>query len=385
MSEIKNLKKLAGRIKEAIKRKETIVLYADSDLDGVVALMIVKEIILNLGGQKPVIYFSDRKSEEHGINKEALEFLKEKSPALFLSLDCGISDFVEIEMAKKLGFEVAILDHHEIPKKLPKIPIIVDPKQGKKDDYFYHLATAGIAFHLAEMMLGNKLQGNLREDMAGLTAFATISDMSPATEANKTLIEGGLPFLETSMRPAIRMMFDSSLVKDCLSTRGIIDKLVKIINITDKEKDLSELYLLLITVSEDEAKERFSRFLQKGSERQVIIEKLSEALNKRLFKKNDESIIFEGDKTWPYRFLSTVASRTVIFSQKPVLLFVIEEESNRGAFRMPPQKDGIAALNKCSKYLDSCGGHAAAGGFIFKDKNTKELKQCLIKYFQKKS
>ena len=382
--EIKNLKKLADRIKEAIKRKERIILYADSDLDGVVALMIVKEIILNLGGQKPIIYFSDRKLEGQGINKEALEFLKEKSPALFLSLDCGIADFEEIEIAKKLGFEVAILDHHEIPKKLPKIKIIVDPKQGKKDNYFYHLATAGIAFHLAEMMLGSKLQGNLREDMAGLTAFATISDMSPMTEVNRTLVEGGLSFLETSPRPAIRMMFDSSLVKDCLSTRQIIDKLVKIINITDKEKDLSEIYILLTIISKDEAKERFDRFLRKASERQVMIEKLSESLGKRLLKDDGEPIIFEGDKSWPYRFLSTVASRTVIPCRKPVFLFVIEGERNRGGFRMPPQNDGIAALNKCSKYVESCGGHAAAGGFVFKNKDTKELKQCLIKYFQKK-
>ncbi len=383
--EIKNLKKLAVRIKKAIERKEKIILYADSDLDGTIAVIIAKEAILNLGGQAPLIYFSDRKSEEHGLNEQGFRFLKSRAPGLLLCLDCGIADFNEVEQAKKLGFEVLILDHHEPQEKLPKASIIVDPKTGKKNDYYYHLAAAALSLKLAEILLGKKMTGYLKEDMAGLTALASVSDMVPETEVNKAIIEGGLPFLETTSRSAIRKAFNSSVVQGCLSTRQIVAKIIKIINITDKEGDLSELYLFLISTSEEETEMRFKNFLKKGSERQVQIERLTDEFKKKNWAEKRE-IIFDGSEDLPYRFIGAVASRLTTFFLKPVFLYDKGKDENRGGFRMPDkEKDGVKALSSCKKYLRSFGGHAAAGGFIFKDKDKKKIEQCLIKYFQKRS
>ena len=103
MTKIKNLEKLAKRIFRAVKNNERVVLYGDADLDGTVAIMILKEIIVNLGGQEPVVYFSDRKTEEPGLNETGLNILKSKAPALLIVADCGISNFKEAQLAQKLG------------------------------------------------------------------------------------------------------------------------------------------------------------------------------------------------------------------------------------------------------------------------------------------
>ena len=87
--EIKNLKKTATRILKAIKKKERIIIYGDSDLDGVTSVIILKECIKNLGGESLKIYFTDREVEGYGINRLALKKLKDEAPALFITLDFG--------------------------------------------------------------------------------------------------------------------------------------------------------------------------------------------------------------------------------------------------------------------------------------------------------
>ena len=129
LSEIKNIKKAGQRILEAAVSKEKIILYGDADMDGVASVIILKEALEILGNSPVQVYFPDREKEGYGLNKEALKFLEKFSPALLITLDCGIGNVKEVDLAKKMGFEVIIVDHHEALQKLPQASIIVDPKQ----------------------------------------------------------------------------------------------------------------------------------------------------------------------------------------------------------------------------------------------------------------
>ena len=102
-NQIKNLKRATIRIKKAVKNKERIVLYGDSDLDGITSTIILKETIRNLGGDVAGYYFPDRESDGYGINKNGLKFMKKMAPALFISMDLGITNFKEIDLANKMG------------------------------------------------------------------------------------------------------------------------------------------------------------------------------------------------------------------------------------------------------------------------------------------
>ena len=57
--EIKNLKKAAKRILKAVKNKEKIIVYGDSDLDGVSSVIILKETLTSAGVKDLIIYFPD--------------------------------------------------------------------------------------------------------------------------------------------------------------------------------------------------------------------------------------------------------------------------------------------------------------------------------------
>jgi len=207
MNEIKNLKKVADRIKKAVKNKEKIILYGDADLDGSGSVIILEESIKNLGGEVSAVYFPDRTIEGYGLNEKALDTLKNFSPALLIISDCGIGNIKEIDIAKKMGFETIIIDHHEVLEKLPKASIIVDPKQ-KGDKYpFKSFSAAGVVFKLAELLLEDQLNDSLKRNFLELVALATIADMMPQEKENKVYIEEGLKSFENSWRPGIFKRF----------------------------------------------------------------------------------------------------------------------------------------------------------------------------------
>ncbi len=382
MEEIKDFKKLTRRLSKALKNKERIILYGDSDMDGAVAVIILKEIIDNLGGESPIIYFSDRKRAEQGLNYEGLEFLKDKVPALIIALDCGTSNVKEIEIAKKLGFEVAVIDHHDI-FEIPKTKIVVNPKQGNKDSPFYYLAAAGLALKLAEEMLSKKFSGIIKEDMLGLAALATLIDLVPETGENERILQEGLPLLENSWRPAIKVLFNSDITKKCISTREIVAKIGRITNVTDKEDAyLNKIYVLLNSKTKEEANLRLEELLQMATERQEKIIFFTEELKTKIFAKNDSSsIIFEDLNGCPFPILSVIASKASAFFMKPTFVFTKEKKENWGSYRMPLNENGIEAISSCAKFLRRYGCHQAVGGFYFEDKNREKIKECLIRHF----
>jgi len=372
---IKNLKKTAQRIKKSIKNKEKIILYGDADLDGVASVIILKETIRNLGGKIKSIYFPARDKEGYGINKSALNFLKKFAPALLITLDCGISNFEEIDLAKKLGFEVIIIDHHEILDKLPKAKIIVDPKQ-KGDKYsFKGLATAGIVFKLSEILFAKNFSPNLRKNFLELVALATLADMMPQEAENKIFLAEGLNHLEETLRPGLKIFWKIDEVLN-------IQKIISALNISEIKNHLTESYLLLTLSDENEIKILAENLLKKSYQRQIRNREITEEAEERALKKLKEPIIFEGSDSWEPTSIGAVASRICQRYQKPTFIFNRAEKESLGAVRTPAGINGVKTMQNCAKFLKTFGGHPAAAGFRIKNENLEKFKTCLIQYFE---
>lgn len=381
MPEIKNLKKVAERIKKAIKNKEKIILYGDADLDGVTSVIILKEAIKNLGGEIMNIYFPDRETEGYGLSMVALNHLKKFAPALLITLDCGIGNFREVRLAKKLGFEVIIIDHHEILDKLPQAKIIVDPKQ-KDDKYpFKELATAGISFKLVEILLGEKLKSEtLRNNFLELVALATLADMMPKENDNELFISEGLKSLENSWRPGIKAFFEMEIFNHSLDLNQKVSKIISLLNVRDVENNLPASFRLLTLPSLIESKKLIEKLLEKSQERKEKIEKMLEEIEKRILE-SKEPIIFEGASHFEVTLISSVASTLCQKYKKPVFLFKKLEKESQGTVRTPSGINGVSLMKKCKKYLITYGGHAQASGFRIKNENLEKFKKCLISEF----
>jgi single-stranded-DNA-specific exonuclease len=372
--EIKNLEEAAKRILEAIEKKEKILLYGDADLDGVCSVIILKEAVKNLGGEISAIYFPDREVEGYGISEKGVSSLSKFSPALFISLDCGISNFREIEIAKNLGFSVIVIDHHEVLDELPKADIIVNPKQ-KDDNYkFKELATVGIVFKLAEKLLREKMTNSLRKNFLELVALATLADMMPQIGENKILTEEGLEYLKYSWRPAFQAF---SKIFDL--PKGIT-KVISILNVRDVENNLPASFRLLTEPDFKKAQELIEKLIEKSKERKKEVEKILNEIEGKIDEK--EKIIFEGSENWSFSLISIVASQICQKYKKPTFIYKKLEKESQGTVRVPPGVDSVKLMKKCKDLLISFGGHPLASGFRIKNENLEKFKECLIKNYE---
>ncbi|MFH1894407.1 MAG: DHH family phosphoesterase [Patescibacteria group bacterium] len=374
--EIKNLKKAAERIKKAVKNKERIILYGDADLDGSASVIILQESVKNLGGQVAAAYFPDREIEGYGISKDGLDYLKNFSPALLIALDCGIGNVKEVLLAKKMGFSVMIIDHHEVLDEVPKAEIIVDPKQ-KGDKSFKGFANAGLVFKLSELLLGKLMIESLRKNFLELTALATVADMMPRVGENEIFISEGLRYLEDSWRPGISAFFEISTFENCPTLGQKVQKIISVLNSRDVEDKVPASFRVLTNHSIEDSKELIGKLLEKNGQRREKIKKISAQIEKRISGK--ESIIFEGADSWDYDLISAVASILCQKYKKPTFIYKILEKESQGTVRPPVGIDSVALMKKCKKFLITYGGHPMAAGFRVKNENLEKFKECLIK------
>jgi len=378
--EIKNLKKAAKRIIKAVKNKEKIILYGDADLDGAAAVLILKEAIKNLGGNIISLYFPDREKEGYGISQTGLEYLKKFAPALLVTLDLGIGNFKEVKIAKKLGFEVIIVDHHEILGKIPSASVVVDPKQ-KGDEYgFKGLAAAGLSFKLAELLLAKKFSRSLKNNFLELTALATIADMMPREKDNKIFIEEGMKSLENSWRPGLKAIFKVKYFDDFPNLSQKISKLIYILNVRDVKDGQPASFRLLDVRSLAEAEEMIEGLIKKTERRREMIQEALVQAEERLMG-SAEKIIFEGDENWEYVLISAVASILCQKYQKPAFIFKKLKKESQGTVRTPSNVNGVSLMGKCQDLLLTYGGHPVAAGFRVKNENLEKFKECLIKNY----
>jgi single-stranded-DNA-specific exonuclease len=377
MEEIKNLRETAKRIKEAIEKKEKIILFGDSDLDGAASVLILEETIKNLGGEVSLVYFPDRETEGYGIGERALSFLKPFSGAVLILLDCGISNFKEIEEAKKENFFVIVIDHHEVLDKLPPADLIVNPKQPGDSSPFKVYSTAGLVFKLSEILLEEKMNSILRKNFLELVCLATLADLMPEVEENKEMIRSGLENLENSWRPGIKVFLEIG-ENQPTSQREFAFKIISALQAARVNDHLNEGYLLLKESDEKKAKELAEILLQESYKKQKKVKEIVQEIERRVAKKIGEPIIFEGDQNWPSFLTGPIASRICNKFQKVTFIFQIGSEESTGAMRAPKNFDGLSLMKSGSEFLLSFGGHPQAAGFRIKNENLEKFKKILI-------
>ncbi len=377
---IKNIEKAAERIKEAVKKNERIILYGDSDLDGISSVVILGEAIKNLGGKIECAFFPDRENDGYGINSAALEKLQSRAPALFIALDLGIGNVKEVQTANKMGFEVIIIDHHEILNDLPKASIIVDPKQSSDRCPFKGLANVGITFNLCMELLGSSISENLKNSFLELAALGTIADMVPQTEQNQEIIEQGLRSLKNTFRPALRAFLD------ILGWEDWPQKIISSLNAAEESVNFENDSYQLLTCSDKKKCDKMAQALiERNRHKQIQLKNIVQEVERRVSKNPDAPIVFEGDPSWKLAWAGSVASVICEKYEKPAFIFRKLDKESCGSVRNPKGTNSVEAMKECDAFLITYGGHAQASGFRLKNEYLDKFKDCLSSYFKKQT
>jgi single-stranded-DNA-specific exonuclease len=349
-------------------------------LDGISSVVILEEAIKSLGGRVDSAFFPDRENDGYGINLAALEMLKDMAPALFITLDLGIGNVKEVDIANKMGFEVIIIDHHEPLAGVPKASIIVDPKQTDDPYPFKGLANVGVTFNLCMELLGSGISQNLKNSFLELAALGTIADMVPQVEQNQEIIEEGLRSLKNTFRPALRAFLDN--LGDGKVFEESLPKIISALNSAESVNFENESYALLTSSDNRKCKELVEELLSRNQFKQQQVKNIIQEIERRISQKPDEQIIFEGDPSWKLTLAGPVASIICGKYEKPAFIFKKMDKESCGSVRNPKGTNSVDAMKSCSSFLLTYGGHAQASGFRIKNEHLDKFKDCLNEFFK---
>ncbi len=371
----------AERIVRAVTDKRRICVYGDYDVDGVTGTAILLRVLGKLGANVQ-FHVPLRLSEGYGLNAEKIRELAETGVALVVSVDCGIASLTEAEVARNVGLELIITDHHEMKMGLdgpvlPPAAVLVHPRLPAVMPYpFGDLSGAGVAFKLAWAIAqrasgSEKVPPDLREvllDAVGLAALGLVADVVPLRDENRILVKHGLDRIRTNPSVGLKALLDASGVKpdQPLTSEDVGFKLAPRLNAAGRLGCASLAVELLTTTSLAKAAELARVLEAQNGERQARERKYT-AQAKEMVEEvfaGDPAIVVASEE-WHPGVVGIVASRLVDHFGKPAL--VIAQQPNEpiatGSGRSIPGFALHQALVSCDSLLEGHGGHAAAAGF----------------------
>lgn len=369
----RDMKKAIKRIFEAIKKNELIVIHGDYDADGVCSAVILLTTLKSLGAQHLDVFLPDRELDGYGLNKNTVEIVAAAGAKLLISCDCGISNKDEVALAKKLGLDVIITDHHSVPEELPPADAIIHPKVPNETYPDKNLCGAGVAFKLAQALLKNQKSrvDNQEKWLLDLVAIATVADMVPLIGESRTLTKYGLVVLNKTKRLGLQKLLEiSGLDKNSvLDSFNIGFQIAPRLNAAGRMKHANAALQLLTSTDLDEAKELARELNYNNQKRQKDTEKMVNEARAQIeeTKQKNAAAIFVIKDNWPIGLVGLIASKLCNSFYKPVVVMTKKDGKINGSIRSIDEIDVMEKMVKLQNYFEKYGGHPQACGFLLKD------------------
>jgi single-stranded-DNA-specific exonuclease len=371
------MEKAAERLAQAVAAGELLCVWGDYDVDGTTGTATIICFLREIGAE-PIYYIPHRIDEGYGLNMEGLKQLRERGVSVVISVDCGVSNYKEIEFAASLGLSVIVVDHHQPPEELPPAFAILNPHQRGCAFPDKGLCGAGLAFYLV-IALRAKLRDlgwfkgvepDLRTCLDVVT-LGTIADMVPLTGVNRVLSRRGLEVLGGSTRPGIIALKKVAGVRDGEVTAGQVGfRLGPRINAAGRMDAAVKVVQMLTTTSADDALKIAEELDAHNRERQATEAKVLEAA---LELAGDDiggrySLVL-GEDGWHPGVLGIVASRIVEKFHRPTVVIGFQDGQGKGSARSIRGFHMVDGLRSCADCLEKFGGHEYAGGLTVRREN----------------
>lgn len=368
------------RIVAAIAANKKICVYGDYDVDGVTGTAILMTCLRHIGAQAIDFHVPHRLQDGYGLSLDTLRKLKGQGVQMVITVDCGIASIDEAELARELGVELIVTDHHEPKATLPRADVLVHPRlpvgeHGSARVYpFGGLSGAGVAFKLAWALAkrhsgGEKVSPVLREfllDAIVLAAMGTVADVVPLFDENRIYVRHGLARLRTNPSEGLKSLlrFCKLDTKKNVSAMDVGFSLAPRINAAGR-LGTARLAVELLTTGSPQRADVLADFLERQNHERQLLERrlLNEAREMASVHEGDPALIL-ASADWHPGLLGIVASRLVDQFARPVLMISLREGMHgQGSGRSIPGFSLHEALQACTADLVSHGGHAVAAGF----------------------
>jgi len=354
------------RIRRAVAAGERICVHGDYDVDGISATALAVLLLRELGAQVDW-HLPSRFDEGYGVAGETLTRLAGEGCGLVLTVDCGITAVAEVAAARELGLDVVVTDHHRPGDTLPECPVVATrPSQYPWPE----LCGTGVVYKLGQALFG--VESDVPKRHLDLVALATIADVVPLLDENRSLAIAGLRALARTQKAGLRALMKVAGLDPAAVDAGSVGfRLAPRINAAGRLGHPRAALELLLTDDSAEAKRLAEELEELNRDRQAVegrilreairqVEEWPEAARRR------RAYVLAG-ADWHEGVIGIVASRLVERFNRPVVMIAGggEQEGDslwKGSGRSIGAFDLHAGLGACSHLLERWGGHRAAAG-----------------------
>ncbi|NMB76155.1 MAG: single-stranded-DNA-specific exonuclease RecJ [Myxococcales bacterium] len=382
------------RLVGALRRQEAVTVWGDYDVDGVTSTSLLK-LFLQRIGLVCAYYIPSRMEEGYGLNAEGLRQIAASGTKLLVTVDCGSSDRDEIALARSMGLDVLVIDHHQVPEELPEALALLNPHQPGCGFPAKDLAAVGVAFNLI-MALRTRLrqtglfadceEPNLREYL-DLVALGTLADVVPLSDENRVVAQFGLRELAAGRRPGLAALKEvAGLRGGAVSAAQVVFRLAPRLNAIGRLGKADLAVELLTTSSYSRALALARELDQANSERQAIEQGIFEEalrLAQAELERGDQGGLVLAGEGWHVGVVGIVASRLVDRFGCPVAMIAMQGEEGRGSARGTDDVHLFEALQGCAEHLVAFGGHRAAAGLTVRRERLEAFRRAFLHIIEK--
>ena len=368
------MREAAARLRRAMEQGEAVCVYGDYDVDGVCASAILCDYLQSEGANVEV-YLPSRHEEGYGLNEAAVREIAGRA-RLLVTVDCGIASAELIELARSLGLDCIVTDHHRPGEALPDC-IVVDPLLG---DYpFRWLCGAGVAFKLVAAVGGT----DAAMERIDLAAIATVADVVSLTGENRVIVHLGLRRINRAPRPGVAALMERARIEPgALTSQTIAFRLAPRLNAGGRLGSARRSFELLMQREEflavaqaDELEEENAR--RQSVERQIRAE--AEAQLERLDFSAHRILLARG-VDWNPGVIGLAASHLREKYGYSVIVLSEADDLLTGSCRSVEGVDIYQTLASAAPLMERFGGHAQAAGLTVRAENFDALWAALDEY-----
>ena len=359
-----------ARIREAADRGRRICVHGDYDVDGIAATALAVLLLRELGAEV-AWHLPSRFDEGYGVRSETLARLADEGCGLLLTVDCGITAVAEVAEATERGIDVIVTDHHRPAETLPGCPLVAT----RPSKYpFPELCGTGVVYKLGQALFG--VDSEVPRRHLDLVALATIADVVPLVDENRSLAIAGLRALARTGKPGLRALMQGAGVDAANVDAGAVGfRLAPRLNAAGRLGHPREALELLLTEDEGEARRLADSLEELNRERQavegrILREAVAEVESWPAERRARRAYALAG-ADWHEGVIGIVASRLVERYHRPVVLIAGTEGDWKGSGRSIPAFDLHAAIGACAGFLGRWGGHRAAAGLSIAEENVE--------------
>src|SRR5579862_2045973 len=356
------------RLRAAVAEGRRICVHGDYDVDGIAATALAVLLLRELGADVDW-HLPSRFDEGYGVRAETLARLADEGCGLVLTVDCGITAAEDVAEARARGLEVIVTDHHRPAETLPDCPIVAT----RPSDYpFPELCGTGVVYKLGQALFG--VDSEIPKRHLDLVALATIADVVPLLDENRSLAIAGLRALARTQKPGLQALMRTAGVDPAAVDAGAVGfRLGPRINAAGRLGHPRAALELLLTADAQEALALARQLEELNQERQAVEGRiLREAVAQveswpEADRRRPAYVVAGAD--WHEGVIGIVASRLVERFNRPVVLVAGGEREWKGSGRSIATFDLHAGLAACADLLGRWGGHKAAAGLSIAPEN----------------